>query len=71
MKKIYSRTILLIAITVGSIVGMIKGTEAKQKWMFKLKIRNEEKRQLAQQKKLLKGGGVPLDDIEIAAYHKS
>jgi hypothetical protein len=39
--------------------------------MFKIKIRNEEKRQLAQQKKLLKGGGVELDDIEIASYHKS
>jgi len=71
MKKIYNRTILLIAITVGSIVGIVKGPEAKQKWMFKIKIRNEEKRQLAQQKKLLKGGVVPLDDIEIAAYHRN
>jgi hypothetical protein len=71
MKKFYHRTILLLAITFGSIVGIIKGAEAKQRWMFKIKIRNEEKRQLAQQKKLLKGGGVELDDIEIAAYHKN
>jgi hypothetical protein len=71
MKKMYQRAILLLAITFGSIVGIVKGTEAKQKWMFKMKIRNEEKRQLAQQKKLLKSGGVPLDDIEIAAYHKN
>jgi hypothetical protein len=71
MKKIYNRTILLVAITVGSIVGFVKGAEAKQKWMFKIKIRNEEKRQLQKQKQLLKGGSVPLDDIEIAAFHKS
>lgn len=71
MKKMYQRTILLLAITFGSIVGIVKGAEAKQKWMFKMKIRNEEKRQLEQQKKLLKSGGVPLDDIEIAAYHKN
>ncbi|MHA4843361.1 hypothetical protein ACX0G7_04300 [Flavitalea antarctica] len=71
MKKIYNRTLLLLAITIGSIVGIIKGSEAKQKWMFKIKIRNEEKRQQAQQKKMLKDGSVELDDIEIAAYHKS
>lgn len=71
MKKIYNRTILLVAITVGSIVGFVKGAEAKQKFMFKIKIRNEEKRQLQKQKKLLKDGSVPLDDIEIAAYHKN
>jgi hypothetical protein len=71
MKKIYNRTILLIAIFFGSIVGIVKGTEAKQRWMFKIKIRNEEKRQQAQQKKMMESGGVPLDDIEIASYHKS
>jgi hypothetical protein len=71
MKKIYNRTILLLAITIGSIVGIIKGAEAKQRFMFKIKIRNEEKRQLAQQKKLVRNGSVALDDIEIAAYHKS
>jgi hypothetical protein len=35
-----------------------------------MKNRYEEKRQLAEQKKLLRSGGVPLDDIEIAAFHK-
>ncbi|MET0243844.1 MAG: hypothetical protein ABW174_10255, partial [Flavitalea sp.] len=63
--------ILLIAITFGSIVGLIKGTEAKQRWMFKVKVRNEEKRQLAQQKKLIKKGVIPLDDIELAAFHNN
>ncbi len=71
MKKIYNRTILLIAIVFGSIVGIVKGAEAKQRWMFKIKIRNEEKRQQAQQKKLLEDGNVALDDIEMASYHKS
>ncbi len=71
MKRIYNRTILLIAIFFGSIVGIVKGAEAKQRYMFKIKIRNEEKKQQAQNKKLVRGGGVQLDDIEIASYHKS
>ncbi|MET0298399.1 MAG: hypothetical protein ABW036_01515 [Flavitalea sp.] len=71
MRKIYGKAILLIAITFGSIVGLIKGTEAKQRWMFKVKVRNEEKRQLAQQKKLIKKGVIPLDDIELAAFHNN
>jgi hypothetical protein len=71
MKKIYNRTILLVAIFFGSILGIVKGAEAKQRYMFKIKIRNEEKKQQAQNKKLVRGGGVMLDDIEIASYHKS
>ena len=61
----------MIAITFASIVGFVKGAEAKQKWMFKIKTRNEEKRQLEKQKQVLKGGGVALDDIEISSYHRN
>jgi hypothetical protein len=48
---------------------MFKGTEAKQKWVFRIKSRFEEKRHLAEEKKIVRQGGVALDDIEIAAFH--
>ncbi|MDF2193614.1 hypothetical protein [Paraflavitalea sp. CAU 1676] len=71
MSMIRNRTVLLLALSVGSIVGMFKGTEAKQKWVFRIKSRFEEKRQVAAEKKFVRQGGVPLDDIEIAAFHNS
>jgi len=71
MKKLSNRLILFLALTVGTIVGIFKGTEAKQKWVFRIKSRFEEKRQLAQQKKLVREGGILLDDIEIAAFHNN
>ena len=70
MKKQMNRLILFMALSVGTIVGIFKGSEAKQKWVFRIKSRLEEKRHLAELKKMQKGGGVLLDDIEIAAFHK-
>lgn len=69
MKKNINRLVLFVALSIGSIVGFFKGNEAKQKWMFRIKSRFDEKRQMAENKKLLKGGGVLLDDIEIASFH--
>jgi hypothetical protein len=63
--------ILVLAITIGTIVGIFRGTEAKQKWVFKARSRFDEKRLLAEQKKLVRGGGVALDDIELAAFHNN
>jgi len=71
MKTLRNRTILLIAFTVASIVGVFWGSEAKQKWVFRIKSRFDEKRQLAEQKKLVRHGGVALDDIEMAAFHNN
>ena len=70
MKKFINRAVLLAALSIGSIVGLFKGTEAKQKWVFRIKSRFEEKRQMDEIKKIQKGGGVLLDDIEIASYHR-
>ena len=70
MKKLSNRLVLFIALSIGTIVGMFKGSEAKQKWVFKIKSRFEEKRHLAELKKIQKGGGVLLDDIEIASFHR-
>ena len=61
---------MLTLLTVGTFIGLFKGPEAKQKWMFKIKNREESKRQLAEKKKVLREGAVPLDEIELAAYHR-
>jgi len=71
MKQVNNRWIVLLAISIGTIIGIFKGSEAKQKWVFKVRNRYEEKRQLAEEKKLRKEGGVPLDDIELASYHRN
>lgn len=71
MKQVNNRFVVLLAIVIGTIVGIFKGSEAKQKWVFRIKNRYEEKRQMAEHKKLLRDGGVPLDDIEMAAYHRN
>ena len=63
--------ILLLALTIGAIAGIFRGSGAKQKWVFRIKSRFDEKRQLAEQKKLIRGGGVALDDIELAAFHNN
>ncbi len=55
---------------VGSLVGFFKGSEAKQKWVFKIKDKYDNRRQMAEKKKIARKGGVLLDDIEMAAYHK-
>ena len=70
MKKIFNRLILFAALSIGTILGILKGSEAKQKWVFRVKSRLDEKRLVAEQKRLQKDGAVMLDDIEIAAYHK-
>jgi hypothetical protein len=71
MKSMISRTILGIALSLGVIVGLFKGPEARQKWVFRIKSRMDEKKQIADQKKQVRGGAVLLDDIEIAAFHRS
>lgn len=63
--------ILLLALSIGTIVGIFRGSEAKQKWVFRIKSRFDEKRQIAEQKKLIRGGGVALDEVELAAFHNN
>jgi hypothetical protein len=71
MKTLRNRMILLLALSIGTIVGIFRGNEAKQKWVFRIRSRFDEKRQMAEQKKLIRGGGVALDDIELAAFHNN
>ena len=71
MTTFRNRIILVLALSTGAIVGMFRGSEAKHKWVFRIRSRFDEKRQLAEQKRLLRGGGVALDDIELAAFHNN
>jgi hypothetical protein len=61
---------IVLILVAGTFIGIFKGAEARDKFVFKIKNRFDEKRQLAEQKKLLRSGGVALDDIEIAAFHR-
>jgi uncharacterized membrane protein YqgA involved in biofilm formation len=71
MKQARNKIVVFLAITIGTVIGMFKGEEAKQKWVFKLKTKYENKRLVAQRKTIAKKGGVQLDDIELAAYHNN
>lgn len=71
MRNIGNKWLLVFVLITGAFIGTFRGTEAKQKWVFKIKSRYESKKQIAEQKKLLRRGGVALDDIEIASYHRS
>jgi hypothetical protein len=69
MNQVNNKWVLSVMLTIGTFIGFVRGNEARQKWMFKMRNRNEQKRQLAENKKVLRSGGVALDDIEMAAFH--
>jgi hypothetical protein len=70
MNQFNNKWVLVLIITVGSVISIFKGSEAKNKWVFKMKNRFEEKKLLAENKKLARSGEVLLDDIELASFHK-
>ena len=70
MNQFNNKWILILILAVGTVISIFKGPDARNKWLFKIKNRFEEKKQLAEQKKLLRSGGVLLDDIELASFHK-
>lgn len=71
MKQFNSKWAIILILTVGTIIGIVKGNEAKQKFVFKIKNRYVEKKQIAEQKRSLREGRIALDDIEMAAFHGS
>jgi hypothetical protein len=70
MKRFQQRLVLTIALGVGSIIGVFKGTEARQKFVYKLMTKNVERKHVSELKRDKKKGKVLLDDIEMAAYHQ-
>ncbi len=61
----------MVVMVVGSLIGAFKGQEARQKWMFRILSKQEEKQSRAIRKAEVRKGKVLLDDIEMAAYHNS
>ena len=67
MKQMNSKLIIATIIAGGLFVGFVKGQEARSRWVSKMKDRQENKKS-----KLDKNNDeVPLDDFEIASFHKS
>ena len=71
MKGIKNKIIVFLAVTVGGVIGLIKGEEAKQKWVFRMKSKYENRRLMAERKSIARKGGVLLDDIELASFHNN
>jgi hypothetical protein len=71
MKSVKNKMVVFLAVTIGGMVGLLKGEEAKQKWVFRIRSKYENKRLMAERKSIARKGGVLLDDIEMAAYHNN
>ena len=69
MKKYRNKMVVFLAVLSGTVIGALKGEEAKQKWVFKIRTKYDNKRLMAEKKSIARKGGVVLDDIELAAYH--
>ena len=63
--------VVFLAVSIGGMIGLVKGEEAKQKWVFRLKSKYDNRRLMAERKSIARRGGVLLDDIELAAYHNN
>lgn len=66
-----NKVVVFLAVTVGGMIGVIKGEEAKQKWVFRMKSKYENRRLMAERKSIARKGGVLLDDIELASFHNN
>jgi hypothetical protein len=71
MKGIRNKLVIFLAVTIGGAIGLFKGEEAKQKWVFKIRSKYDNKRIIAEKKSIARQGGVLLDDIEMAAFHNN
>jgi hypothetical protein len=71
MNGIKNKMVVFLAVSIGGMVGLLKGEEAKQKWVFRMKSKYENRRLMAERKNIARKGGVLLDDIEMAAYHNN
>ena len=71
MKGVKNKMVVFLAVCVGGMIGAVKGEEAKQKYVFKVKSKFENRRLMAERKSLARKGGVLLDEIEMAAYHNN
>jgi hypothetical protein len=69
MNRTKQLSAILLLVLLGAFIWVFKGSEAKQKWAFKIKNIYDNRRQAAENKQIARNGGVLLDDIELASYH--
>ncbi|MDP4129823.1 MAG: hypothetical protein Q8918_03080 [Bacteroidota bacterium] len=71
MLKTRNKMVVFFVIGVGSLIGMVRGEQAKQKWVFKIRSKYDNKRLIAEKRLQARKGGVLLDDIEMASFHNN
>ena len=71
MKSFKNKLVVFLAVTIGTLIALFKGEEARQKWVFKIRSKYENKRLMAEKESIVRKGGVLLDDIEMASYHNN
>ena len=69
MNTVKQYSVITSLVLLGACIWMFKGSEARQKWVFKIKHKYDNRRQLAEKKSIARKGGVVLDDFELASYH--
>lgn len=69
MNAIKQYSVITSLVLLGACIWVFKGSEAKQKWVFKIKNKYDNRRQQAEKKSIARKGGVELDDFELASYH--
>jgi hypothetical protein len=68
MKTIFYTFTLRVILLVGIVVGIMKGQEARQKWVSKKKMKYESKK-ANQNNSVTDRSQVMLDEIEMSTYH--
>lgn len=67
MKKFNQQIILSSILLGGLFIGLLRGQEARHRWVSKMKDRNESRRLKTEKQSAL----VDLDDFEISSFHKN
>ena len=71
MKRIFYKFMLTMIVFTGLMIGIVKGQEARQKWVSKKKVKYEAKRTPYKNLASPDNSQVVLDKIEMATYHHS
>ena len=67
MKQINRKIIIASFVVSGLFIGIVKGQEARARWVTKMKSRYEGRRTRPEKK----SGKVDLDDFEMASFHRN
>jgi hypothetical protein len=67
MKRIFYKLVLTMIVFAGLMIGIVKGQEARQKWVTKKKSRYEAKDFTVAHE--AENAALVLDEFEIATYH--